>query len=69
VARTVRNRALPAALFGGTRRLILLATGALTSAALLGLAGELFHLRITLTDSSAPAESTVLRLLQRVAAR
>ncbi len=55
VARTVRNRALPAALFGGTRRLILVTTGVLTSAALLGLAGELFHLRITLSDSSAAA--------------
>jgi conjugative transfer signal peptidase TraF len=55
VARTVRNRVLPAALFGRARRLILLATAALTSAALLGLAGALLHLRITLTDSSAPA--------------
>jgi len=55
VARTVRNRALAAALFGRTRRLLLVTAIALTSAALLGLAGEFFHLRITLTDSSAPA--------------
>src|SRR5216683_7879625 len=55
VPRTVRNRALPAARFGGTRRLILVTTGVLTSAALLVLAGELFHLRITLSDSSAAA--------------
>ena len=67
VARTVRNRVLPAALFGGTRRLILLATAALTSAALLVLAGELFHLRITLTDSSAPAG--VYRLMAGPAGR
>jgi conjugative transfer signal peptidase TraF len=55
VARTVRNRALPATLVGCARRLILVTAAALAGAALLGLAGHLFHLRITLTDSSAPA--------------
>ena len=55
VARTVRNRALPETPFSRRRRLILVAAASLAGAALLGLAGHLFHLRITLTDSSAPA--------------
>ena len=55
VARTVRNRALAAVLLGRTQRLILVTTAGLTIAALLSLAGHLFHLRITLTDSSAAA--------------
>jgi conjugative transfer signal peptidase TraF len=49
------------------RRLVAIATAALAGAALLGLAGHIFQLRITLTDSSAPVG--IYRLIAAPAGR
>ena len=55
VARTVRHRAVLDALSDRARRVFLAIAAVVAGAAVLGLGGRLFHLRITLTDSSAPA--------------
>jgi conjugative transfer signal peptidase TraF len=55
VAVTVRDRAFAKAFRGSSRPFLLVTAGVLTGAALLSFGGRLLQLRITLTDSSAPA--------------